>query len=284
MRRGRPRCNGRRCSPGRSGARQGAAASAIAAPLPPDAREHMSSTAPIADRPARSDASPTLARCARARPDRRRHPRPADAARRGGRRRWRGWPASGKVAFRPGREAEIIRRLLARHAGALPRRVLPRLWRELFAATTAMQGSLVIAVCETEPAAGFVGLRARAFRRADAAARASQPGPRDRRGQRRRRHRRRAAAAAGGGAGRRRLVDHAAAPRRAAHPRGRPPAVLGAAGGGRAAGAGAGGRRRRRPTPSSRDRTLLGFELPPEMSRARLSGRLRRRRPAARGA
>ena len=64
--------------------------------------------------------------------------------------------ARGKVAFRPGREADIIRRLLARHQGALPRRVLPRMWRELFAATISMQGPLTIAVCETEPGGGFV--------------------------------------------------------------------------------------------------------------------------------
>jgi chorismate mutase len=63
-----------------------------------------------------------------------------------------------KIPFRPGREAEIIRRLLARHSGALPRRVLPRLWRELFAATTAMQGNFVITVCEPDPPGGFATL------------------------------------------------------------------------------------------------------------------------------
>jgi chorismate mutase len=64
--------------------------------------------------------------------------------------------AKGRVAIRPGREAAILRRLLARHRGALPPRLLVRLWRELFAATTAMQGSYVIAVCEPDPAEGFV--------------------------------------------------------------------------------------------------------------------------------
>jgi len=63
-----------------------------------------------------------------------------------------------KIPFRPGREAEIIRRLLARHGGPLPRRVLPRLWRELFAATTAMQGNFVITVCEPDPPGGFATL------------------------------------------------------------------------------------------------------------------------------
>ena len=64
--------------------------------------------------------------------------------------------AKGPVALRPGREADIIRRLLARHTGKLPRLVLPRLWRELFAATTSMQGQYVVAVCETQPGGGFV--------------------------------------------------------------------------------------------------------------------------------
>lgn len=62
----------------------------------------------------------------------------------------------GKVPLRPGREAAIIRRLLARHHGRLPKRVLPRLWRELLAGTTAMQASYVIAVCQADPASGFI--------------------------------------------------------------------------------------------------------------------------------
>jgi chorismate mutase len=62
--------------------------------------------------------------------------------------------AKGPVALRPGREADIIRRLLRRHVGDLPKRLLPRLWRELFAATTAMQGPYSIAVCEAQSASG----------------------------------------------------------------------------------------------------------------------------------
>jgi chorismate mutase/prephenate dehydratase len=64
--------------------------------------------------------------------------------------------AKGRVAIRPGREAHIVRRLLARHQGALPARLLVRLWRELFAATTSMQGSYVITVCEAAPGDSFV--------------------------------------------------------------------------------------------------------------------------------
>ena len=61
----------------------------------------------------------------------------------------------GKVAFRPGREATILRRLLARNHGALPGQGLVRIWRELLSATTAMQGPYVIAVCEPEPSSAF---------------------------------------------------------------------------------------------------------------------------------
>ena len=47
-------------------------------------------------------------------------------------------------ALRPGREAAILRRMLARHAGPLPRSALVRLWREVFASSTAMQASFSI--------------------------------------------------------------------------------------------------------------------------------------------
>ena len=63
---------------------------------------------------------------------------------------------SGKrSAFRPGREASIIRRLLRRHSGALPPQTLVRIWRELLAGTTAMQGPFAVAVCEPDGGAGF---------------------------------------------------------------------------------------------------------------------------------
>ena len=48
-------------------------------------------------------------------------------------------------AIRPGREAVILRRLLSRHRGALPRAALVRLWRELLGATTGMQAPLTVA-------------------------------------------------------------------------------------------------------------------------------------------
>ena len=53
---------------------------------------------------------------------------------------------SGKTAaFRPGREATILRRLLARHTGKLPAHTLVRMWREMLAGTTAMQTRVTVA-------------------------------------------------------------------------------------------------------------------------------------------
>jgi chorismate mutase / prephenate dehydratase len=64
--------------------------------------------------------------------------------------------AATRVALRPGREAAIIRRLLARHSGPLPPRALVRLWRELLAATTAMQRPFIVAVCDPDPGAALI--------------------------------------------------------------------------------------------------------------------------------
>ena len=63
---------------------------------------------------------------------------------------------SGKrSAYRPGREASIVRRLLQRHSGALPPQTLVRLWRELLAGTTAMQGPFAVAVFEPDGGTSF---------------------------------------------------------------------------------------------------------------------------------
>ena len=59
---------------------------------------------------------------------------------------------SGKTAaFRPGREASILRRLLGRHTGRLPARTLVRMWREMLAGTTAMQSPVTLAVFDPTP-------------------------------------------------------------------------------------------------------------------------------------
>ena len=61
-------------------------------------------------------------------------------------------------AFRPGREASIVRRLLARHRGSLPPQTLFRMWRELLAGTTAMQSPVIVAVCDGDPGAAMTQL------------------------------------------------------------------------------------------------------------------------------
>jgi chorismate mutase / prephenate dehydratase len=64
---------------------------------------------------------------------------------------------SGKrTALRPGRQAAIIRRLLARHQGALPAIVVVRIWLELLAGTTAMQEPFAVAVCAPGGDPGYV--------------------------------------------------------------------------------------------------------------------------------
>lgn len=55
--------------------------------------------------------------------------------------------ARSKPAIRPGREAVILRRLLARHTGAFPITSLARMWREMLAATVRLQGPFSVAVC-----------------------------------------------------------------------------------------------------------------------------------------
>ncbi len=63
-----------------------------------------------------------------------------------------------RAALRPGREASIIRRLLARHSGALPPQAIVRIWRELLAATTAMQGNFTLAVCDPHAGGAYTQL------------------------------------------------------------------------------------------------------------------------------
>jgi chorismate mutase / prephenate dehydratase len=52
--------------------------------------------------------------------------------------------------LRPGREAQILRRLLARHAGPLPQAALVRLWREVLATSSAMQNRFAVAAHGTK--------------------------------------------------------------------------------------------------------------------------------------
>jgi chorismate mutase len=61
----------------------------------------------------------------------------------------------GRVALRPGREADIIRRLLTRNRSPFPASAVVRVWRELLAATTSIQGPYAVSVAEAEPGSGF---------------------------------------------------------------------------------------------------------------------------------
>ncbi len=49
------------------------------------------------------------------------------------------------AAFRPGREADMMRRLVARHAGALPLWTVEHIWREIITTFTRMQASFDVA-------------------------------------------------------------------------------------------------------------------------------------------
>lgn len=57
---------------------------------------------------------------------------------------------TGTSVLRPGREAQILRRLVARHKGRFPRAVLVRLWRELFSGAVMMQGEFAVGVSALE--------------------------------------------------------------------------------------------------------------------------------------
>ena len=50
----------------------------------------------------------------------------------------------GRGPMRPGREATVLRRLVARHRGGLPRALIVRIWREIFSANIALQGDLAV--------------------------------------------------------------------------------------------------------------------------------------------
>jgi len=56
-------------------------------------------------------------------------------------------PTKAGIKIRPGREASILRRLVSRHAGALPAQAIFRVWRELFAAALVIEGGQTVAVC-----------------------------------------------------------------------------------------------------------------------------------------
>ncbi|MBO21555.1 MAG: hypothetical protein CMM26_04140 [Rhodospirillaceae bacterium] len=56
----------------------------------------------------------------------------------------------GEVTFRPAREAQLLRGLVARHHGALSNAAIVRIWREIIAASIRIQGNLTVGCCPIE--------------------------------------------------------------------------------------------------------------------------------------
>lgn len=63
--------------------------------------------------------------------------------------------SGGAAAHQPAREAEIIRRLVARNRGAFPPATLVRMWRELLGATVRLQDAVAVAVYVPPEAQGY---------------------------------------------------------------------------------------------------------------------------------
>jgi len=57
--------------------------------------------------------------------------------------------------LRPGREAVILRRLMARHSGPFPKMALARIWREIMGAAVVQQADLTVAVYAPEGDPGY---------------------------------------------------------------------------------------------------------------------------------
>ena len=55
-------------------------------------------------------------------------------------------PSEGAKFVRPAREAKILRRLITRHKGKLPKAVMVRMWREMISALLQVEGPFVVAV------------------------------------------------------------------------------------------------------------------------------------------
>ena len=62
--------------------------------------------------------------------------------------------ATNTVAYRPGREAQVLRRLALLHKGNFPLAALIRIWREIMAASVAMQQDFTCAFCDSEAGGG----------------------------------------------------------------------------------------------------------------------------------
>lgn len=64
----------------------------------------------------------------------------------------------GAVFMRPGREARVLRRLVARHAGPFPKPVITRIWREIISVFTRLQGPFAAAAFAPESGSDLSGL------------------------------------------------------------------------------------------------------------------------------
>lgn len=62
----------------------------------------------------------------------------------------------GTCGLVPGREAQILQRLIARHRGRFPKATMVRLWREIFSALVGLQGPLSLAVYMPKRGAGYL--------------------------------------------------------------------------------------------------------------------------------
>jgi chorismate mutase-like protein len=64
----------------------------------------------------------------------------------------------GAVFMRPGREARVLRRLVARHKGPFPKPVVTRIWREIISVFTRLQGPFAAAAYAPEEGPDLSGL------------------------------------------------------------------------------------------------------------------------------
>jgi chorismate mutase-like protein len=64
-------------------------------------------------------------------------------------------PSEGSKFVRPAREATILRRLIARHTGKLPKAVMVRMWREMISALLQVEGPFVVAVYNPPEEPGY---------------------------------------------------------------------------------------------------------------------------------
>jgi chorismate mutase / prephenate dehydratase len=64
----------------------------------------------------------------------------------------------GAVFMRPGREARVLRRLVARHQGPFPKPVVTRIWREIISVFTRLQGPFSAAAYAPQEGPDLAGL------------------------------------------------------------------------------------------------------------------------------